>query len=153
VGGGDGGVVEEAEAHRPRTLGVVAGRAQAAEGEPVGPAEQPLRGLGGSAGGVQGGLVGTCGCDRVEIDRTPARRRERLDRGDVLGRVDSLELLGGRGRCLDALGAEPVGGRQPLLDRLEAPGVLGMGAGVVLVGAGMREVERDGADTVRACRR
>ena len=75
VGRSDGDVVEQAEAHRPVALGVVARRPQAAEGEAA-LGQQSFGGVHGSAGRVRRGLPGARTGDRVEVDHPAALRRE-----------------------------------------------------------------------------
>ena len=95
--GRDRDVVEEAEAHRPRRFGVVAGGAHGAEADPVLAAEQRPGHRAGAAGGVQGRAVGGLADEGVGVDRAAAGEAELADRLDVTGAVDELQLasLGG----------------------------------------------------------
>ena len=95
VRGGDSHVVEQAEAHRPVALGVVPGRAQAAEGEAAVAGEQALRGPGGASGRVERCFVGPCArprcpgrSSRRPVGRTPRSHRcaPRCGRASMLAR-------------------------------------------------------------------
>ena len=130
----DRGVVEEAEAHCPVALGVMAGRTQAAERRGRLGREQELGSRGGTAGCSRSGLE-RIGCrHRVHVDHAPATRAEGFDRVDVSRVVNASELLARRRRRLEALEPEPASVVERGLDRDEAAGVLGMRARFVKVG-------------------
>ena len=95
VRGGHRDVVEQAEAHRSVSLGVVSRRPQATEGEPpVG--EYPLCGVHRPAGRVKRGLPGAGAGHRVEVDQPAPAPRELLNRVDVALVVDPLEAARAR---------------------------------------------------------
>ena len=122
VARGDGHVREQAEAHRARGLGVVAGRAQRGEAHALAAAEERLGQRAGAAGGVQRRVPGA-GAERgVEIER---RRRARSARAPPprarAGAPRSSCSISAAGR-LAPLVAQPVALRQGALDGLDALG-------------------------------
>jgi hypothetical protein len=140
--GRDRDSVEETESHRRRPLGVVPGRAHATEGERRATGQQLVHHRARPARGVHRRLVGAPAHDRVGVDRTAARLGRRADRIHVLLGVNRGHRAPvGRGR-LAPLQPEPAAGLQHALDRRDPRLVLGMGAGVVLEGARVVEVER-----------
>jgi hypothetical protein len=144
VSGGDGDVVEQAEAHRTCRLRVVARWAQRAEREPVLACQQPLGRIQRPTGRVERRLERALAPHGVDVEHAATARRESLDRIDVLRRVNAGELLTGGGRCLDSLEARPASLVERGLDGAEPRGILRVGAGVVLQRAWVGEVEPHG---------
>ena len=127
VARGDGRVIEEAEAHRGRDLGVMAGRAGRDESVANLAAHHLVDGEDGAARGAKRGLEGARRHQRVRIEGGPAvLGRSRADRLDVVLRMDA------RDRCL--VGERRGIARQHLkrfalerpFDRTQAVGPLGM---------------------------
>ncbi len=141
MGGADGGVVEQAEAHRPVRLGVVAGRAQAAEDEVLLAGQQRTGALGGGPGRVQRRLPRLANDDGVEIDRTASGRTELLDRVDVLGAVDPGQPGSLRRRRLGPPKRRPTGLLEGGLDGCDPAAVLRMRARVVAKRRRMVEIK------------
>ena len=143
VPGGDGDVVEQAEAHRAVALGVVAGRAQAAERRPRLAGEQPL----GRVAPRRRRRAAPRRRTRREATVSmsimpPPRGAERLDRVDVRAawtRVSCSRVAAGA-----STRSRPGQPARSSADSIahQPAGVLGMRAGVVLERGGMREVER-----------
>jgi hypothetical protein len=152
--GGDRDVVEEAEAHRPVRLGVVAGRPAGAEGDRGVAGEEPADHLAGAPGRVKGGAVGGLAGVGVGVDRAAAGGAEPADPLDVPALVDAQQvpLLGDGGE--EALPAEPVALGERRLDRPQPQRRLGVprqpGAGVVLQAGRVAEVEHAGECKRRA---
>jgi hypothetical protein len=139
--GGDGGAVEQAEAHRAVRFGVVPRGPGGGEAERGLGRQQSPDHLAGAAGRVQGSAVGRLADDRVEVDRSAAAGRQSLDVGNLLRLVDQLDRAPrSRGR-LAPLPAEPVLAAEQPLDRqqpLRCVGVPGhQHTGVVLERRGM----------------
>ncbi len=103
-----GDVVEEAEAHGARSLGVVARRAQRGDAGAGAPAEQRIDKRRRPARAAQRGLPRPLEGDRVGVDAGASPRAHLLQRRDVGLRVDRVDQLELRPRRLDALAAEPV---------------------------------------------
>jgi hypothetical protein len=96
VGGADGDVVEEAEAHGPVALGMVARRAHGAEGGVVLVAHDQIDAQAGGAGGAQGGVQGAAVHGGVAVD--PGEHVGGLGRGvedhvDIVGVVHAQQLF------------------------------------------------------------
>ncbi len=129
--GRDRDIVEQAEAHRRRPLGMVTGRTQRADRERhiagqqsidrrAGPARRPLRRLPRSSR------------DRgLYVDHPAAGLRQTLDSVDQLQLVGALELRPRRQWRADSLESRPIGGIQSRLDRPDSIGVLGVRARLV----------------------
>ena len=152
VARGDRGVVEEAEAHRVRDLGVMAWRAGRDEGVANLAAHHLVDGEDRAAGRAQRGFVAAGRHRRVRIDRRQTLlRRRRADRFDVVLRMDARD----RGK----VGARREIARQHLkrlalerpFDRPQPVGPLGMAlAHLVREAGGMRDDERGhGFDVLR----
>ena len=122
---------------------MVTGRPEPAERETA-VGEQSLGRVDSPARGMKGGLPGTGAGDGVEVDHPAAASRELLDRLDVARVMHPQELLALGGRSFDDVQSEPVTLGHRLLDRNQAPGILGMSARVVLEGARMSEVDAGG---------
>jgi hypothetical protein len=90
-------VVEQAEAHGPGGAGVVARRANGAEGRLSLAGVEGLDGGQPGAGGEAGGVEGRRSDVGVGIDVAAAALAERLHGIDERGRVDPLECLARRG--------------------------------------------------------
>ena len=134
---GDGGVVEEAEAHRGRDLGVMSGRAGRDEGVADLAAHHLVDREDRASRGAKRGLEGARRHGRVLVEGGQAvLRRRRPDRLDVLLRVDARD----RGK----IGARRGVARQHLkrlaleraFDRAQAVGPLGMALAHVVREAG-----------------
>ncbi len=93
-GGRDGDVVEQAEAHRARPLGVVAGRAHGAEARLRFAREQrPRPARRRRPRHAVAALKEASADERVGVDRPAPGGAQLPDRAHVLGGVDELELL------------------------------------------------------------
>ena len=107
--GGDGDVVEQAEAHGTPRLRMVARRAESAEGRARSARRhQRVDHRHRAAGGVDGRVVGARAHQRVEIDRSAAARGQLGDRPDVLRRMHRLERRGLDLRGEHALEPQPA---------------------------------------------
>src|SRR3954462_3596944 len=142
VAGGDGDVVEEAEAHPAGRLGVVAGRAVHRRAVARLAAEQRVDHRDRAAGRVQRALPGPRRQDRVHVEVAAAAQTDRLDPLDVLARMDGLERRALDGGRLADVPPEPVALAEGGLDRLDALGALGVRAGLMGVRGGV--LEQDG---------
>ena len=136
--GGDGDVVEEAEAHGLVAGGVVAGRAAGDEGVVHLAAHHPVhrhhRAAGGMAGGVQAVRVHA----GVGVERVQAfAGRGGFDEVDVGGVMHPQQLaaLHPRGFEMRQI-IEQVGGMQPVIDGAQARGAFRMPVAHVVLEAG-----------------
>ena len=103
VAGGDRGIVEQAEAHRPRGLGVVAGRADGDEGVGDLARHHLVDRMHRAAGGAHRRLETSRRHRGVGVDlHQTLRRRGIADGGDVVHRMTERDGLELRGRRLDA---------------------------------------------------
>ena len=144
VPGGDGDVVEEAEAHRGRDLGVMAGRAGRDESVANPAAHHLVDREDRASRGAQRGLERARRHRRVRIEGGPALPRRRVaDRLDVFLRMDARDRR--------KVGARRGVARQHLkrlaleraLDRTQPIGPLGMAlAHLVREAGGVRDDER-----------
>ena len=128
VRGPDGDVVEQAEAHRPTALGVVARRAHGTEGGPALLAHDEVGGQHDRAGRVEGGRQRMGVHRRVGVEEVqPGRGTLRLDRRDVVALVNAGDLLvrGRLRRVVAQVGVEP-GADQPVPDRVQPVRALGV---------------------------
>jgi hypothetical protein len=131
VPSGDGGVVEEAEAHGARDLGVVARRAQAGDARRGGSADERLDERHGAARRSQRRLPRARHHRGVHVDRTAATRGQRPHHFHVPGGMDALELLARRPRRLRPLPAEPAVALHLGLEPEDARGALRVARDVV----------------------
>ena len=130
VAGGDGDGGEEAETHRPVGLGVVAGRADRAEGVGDHARHHRVDGEAGGADRVEGGFEALGREEGVDLDRHQTLGRRRLGEPlDVALGMDEPDLpyRGARGGPADEAGEG--GGGQRGLDGDEAGGPLGVAGG------------------------
>ena len=118
--GCDRDVVEEAEAHRARRLGVVPRRAQ--RGDPASSlaTEQGIDQRRRAAGGVQCRLERPRPRRGVHVDHPATRGAERLDEVHMVLGMDGVQELACRGRRLHGRKAEPVACLQRALEREHA---------------------------------
>ncbi len=93
---GDGRVVDQAEPHRPRPLGVVPRRAAGAEGAVDLAVDHGVDGRQGGAGRQRGGVEADVVDGRVGVEVAASRGRQPLDGGQVGGVVHLLEIAPGR---------------------------------------------------------
>jgi hypothetical protein len=137
VRGRDGGVVEEAEAHRLGALGVVARRPRGDERALAGSLEHEVDRAHRAAGRRERGAEGVRRHARVAlVEHARAARDRGLDGVDVRGVVDERDRLAvGRGRLLDPELAEQAARLEPPRDRAEPLAALGV--------AGTRVVPRE----------
>ena len=112
VGRGDGRVVDQAEPHRPRPLGVVPGRAAAAEGALDLAVDHGVDGRQSGAGCQRGGPEADVVDGRVGVEVAAPGRRQPLDGGQVGGVVHLLEVA--PRRLLGRLDRRPGGRHRPL---------------------------------------
>ena len=125
--GGDGRLVEEAEAHGAVLLGMVAGRAHGAEGILGLGAEHRIDGGGRSPHGAQGRLQRVGRHHRIGVDVFEAALGgDGHDLLHMLGRMGHEELLLDGARRLTPQGCSKVGRLQHRIDRLDAVDALGM---------------------------
>jgi propanol-preferring alcohol dehydrogenase len=145
-GGADGDVVEQAEAHRARALGVVAGGSHAAEGDRRLAREQRAHHLARGARGVQRRRPRALADERVGIDRPASGLAQRADALDVLARVRELERRRLDRRREPALVAEPFAPGELALEHAQALGRVRMPgpehARIVLEAGRVRKVQR-----------
>jgi hypothetical protein len=136
MAGGDGGVVEEAEAHGLRRGRVVSGRADEGEAISIGAGRHRVGELDQAPGGEEGGLVGALRGGGVGVDPAAAlalRRAHLLDEARAVGGAD-LVLAGEAGG--DLLEARTSPARDEILEHGDPVGAFGMpGAGIVLAEA------------------
>ena len=131
VAGGDGDVVEQAEAHRPRGLGVMAGRARGDEGVGGLLAHHLVDRMDGAAGRAQRRLEAAGRHGGVGVDPHQALLRRRVaDAGDVVHRVAERDGLERRGRRLDAREVLEALLLERARDRAQPVGPLRMAGGV-----------------------
>jgi hypothetical protein len=126
-----GDVGEEAEAHRPIGLGVVARRPQGGDTQPRPVAEQRVDKGDGSTGAAQRRLPGPGHGDRVGVDAPATAGGQLLQSRHERLRVHRQQLLAGGGRRVDRRAAEPVVPAHLGLERADAGGALGMTRNVV----------------------
>ena len=96
VGRRDGGVVHEAEPHRSRRLGMVAGGPAQAECRLDVPGQHSVDRRRRRARGDDRRVVAALAHDGVHVDRAPAPLGELPDAGEEFARVHALEILGRR---------------------------------------------------------
>ena len=112
--GADRGVVEEAEAHGPRGLGVMAGGPDEREGVRNGPVHDAVERSEKAARGEERGFPSLRAGHRIAVHRNGLAGRG-ADEVDVAALVDEGELLVGRGAGLDGA----IGDRRVLLEHPE----------------------------------
>ena len=122
----DGDVVEEAEAHRLRALGVMTRRAQCREARGGAPGHQGLCQRDGATRGVQRGRPRRGYAGRVGVQMPATGRAQALDQIHVLGRVHGDERVAFSRRGLLTPVAEPLVRRHRRLERDDPVRALGV---------------------------
>ena len=154
VAGRDGGVVEEAEAHRLRALGMVAGRPHGAEGVGGLPGHHPVDRRHGGADAAQHRLVGARRHHGVGVDLHEALARSGVrDGAHVRLGMGEQQAGGVRLRRLHPPQRRKTLLRDRLLDRADAVGPFRMAGGrLVLENGGVMQVQGCHASTSGPCR-
>ena len=138
-------VVEQAEAHRPRRLGVVAGRANGDEGVGRLLVHHLVDRAHGAAGAAQGRFDAAGRHRGIGVEMHQAvRRRSVADRLDVFHRMRQRDDLERRTRCLLARQHMEPFVLQRLLDGAQAVRPLGMPGRVHVIEAGGMAEEQSG---------
>jgi len=146
-------VVEQAEPHRPRALGVVSGRSQAAEANRFLTAQQPVDHQAGPSRSMKRSAEGRLADERVLIDRPPAGRGKLTDHLDVPPAVDLLERGVGHDGRVEDVKSQPVERSHFLFDRdnpLRSVGMLKqLLGGIVRKGREVTNIDAHRPDRVR----
>jgi hypothetical protein len=147
-----GDVAEQAEAHRPGPLGVMARRSQDGEAGPLSAREQRLGERAGPAGRVQRGLPRALGRRRVEVEGAGAGARL-ADGLHVLGRMDRQQLVLPHRWRLAPLEAEPVAPLELGPDGVQAVDALRVAEARLVQQRGRMAQEQGHARRYRTCAR